>query len=141
MLDLAGGWTLSEESGAHVVPFDLPGDGISALVRAGVIPDPYWGRNEYDLRWVSERDWVATRTFTHDGSPADLCIEGLDCVVEVRLNGMHLADCANAFRRWRLPTYDRLRAGENRLELHFRSPVAEAARRQEGQPFFVPYAK
>ena len=32
MLDLAGCWTLSDESGAHVVDFDLPGDGISALV-------------------------------------------------------------------------------------------------------------
>ena len=37
MLDLAGCWTLSDESGAHVVPFDLPGDGVSALVKAGVM--------------------------------------------------------------------------------------------------------
>ena len=34
MLDLAGVWTLSDESGAHVLPFDLPGDGITALHRA-----------------------------------------------------------------------------------------------------------
>jgi beta-mannosidase len=53
MLDLAGCWTLSDESGAHVVPFDLPGDGVSALAKAGVIPDPYWGRSEYDCRWFS----------------------------------------------------------------------------------------
>ena len=59
MRDLAGLWTLSDESGAHSVPFDLPGDGVTALHKAGVIPDPYWGRNEYDCRWVSERDWLA----------------------------------------------------------------------------------
>ena len=36
MLDLAGCWTLSDESGAHVIDFDLPGDGVSALAKAGV---------------------------------------------------------------------------------------------------------
>ncbi len=140
MLDLLGVWTLSDESGAHVVAFDLPGDGITALVKAGVIPDPYWGRNEYDCRWVAERDWVAKRSFLHDGSPCDLVIDGLDGVVEVVLNGMHLELCGNAFRRWRLPTRGRLRNGENTIELRFWSSVREAARRQEDQPFFVPYA-
>lgn len=71
MLDLAGCWTLSGESGAHVIAFDLPGDGISALVKAGVIPDPYWGRNEYDCRRVAERDWVARRSFMHDGTAVE----------------------------------------------------------------------
>ena len=59
MLDLAGSWTLSDESGAFNIKFVLPGDGISALTSAGSIPDPYWGRNEYDLRWICGRDWVA----------------------------------------------------------------------------------
>ena len=59
MTDLSGFWTLSDESGAHSIPFALPGDAISALHAAGVIPDPYWGRNEYDLRWICGRDWVA----------------------------------------------------------------------------------
>ncbi len=140
MRDLGGEWTLSDESGVHRVPFRLPGDGVSALHAAGVIPDPYAGRNELDCRWVSERDWVATRRFDHDGSPADLVIEGLDCVVEIRLNGRHFAQCANAFRRWRLPTGDCLQQGENVIDLYFRSPVREAALRQAAQPFFVPYA-
>ena len=39
MRDLAGCWTLSDESGAQVIACDLPGDGISALVRAGELPD------------------------------------------------------------------------------------------------------
>jgi beta-mannosidase len=140
MQDLAGLWSLSDESGDFAAPMTIPGCGVSALQAARVIPDPYFGRNEQDVRWVSERTWVARRSFTHDGSPADLVIEGLDCVVEVVLNGLHLALCANAFRRWRLPTHDRLRAGENTLELHFRSPVTEAAWRQEAQPFFIPFA-
>ncbi|HEY6918604.1 MAG TPA: glycoside hydrolase family 2 protein, partial [Tabrizicola sp.] len=139
MLDLAGCWTLSDESGAHVVPFDLPGDGVSALAKAGVIPDPYWGRNEYECRWVSERDWVARRSFTHDGSAAWLVVEGLDTVAEVRLNGVLVLSAANVHRRWRVDVSAALRAGENAVEIHFRSPVREALDRAARMPFPIPY--
>jgi beta-mannosidase len=139
MLDLAGCWTLSDEGGAHVVLFDLPGDGVSALAKAGLIPDPYWGRNEYDCRWVSERDWVARRSFTHDGSAAELVVEGLDTVAEVRLNGVLVLSAANVHRRWRVDVSTALRAGENVVEIHFRSPVRVALARAERMPFPIPY--
>jgi len=139
MLDLAGGWTLSDESGAHVIAFDLPGDGVSALHRAGVIPDPYHGRNEYDVRWVGERDWVARRDFTHDGSASALVVEGLDTVAEVRLNGRLVLSAANVHRRWRADVSQALQPGANRIEILFRSPVREAAARAARMPFPIPY--
>jgi beta-mannosidase len=139
MLDLSGVWTLSDESGAHVVAFDLPGDGITALHKAGVIPDPYWGRNEHEVRWVSERDWVARRKFLHDGSAAVLVVEGLDTVAEVRLNGVLVLSAANVHRRWRVNVSGALRKGENTVEILFRSPVREAAARSARQPFYIPY--
>ncbi|MFN4203997.1 MAG: beta-mannosidase [Tabrizicola sp.] len=139
MLDLAGRWTLSDESGAHVVPFDLPGDGVSALARAGVIPEPYWGRNEYECRWVSERDWLARRVFDHDGQASELVVEGLDTVAEVRLNGVPVLEASNVHRRWRVDVSQALRAGENRVEILFRSPVREALARAARMPFPIPY--
>jgi beta-mannosidase len=139
MLDLAGCWTLSDESGAHVIPFDLPGDGVSALAKAGVIPDPYLGRNEYDCRWVSERDWIARRVFTHDGAAGELVVEGLDTVAEVRLNGVTVLSAANVHRRWRVDVSAALKAGENAVEIHFRSPVREALARAARMPFPIPY--
>lgn len=139
MFDLAGGWTLSDESGDHVLPFDLPGDGITALHRAGVIADPYWGRNEYATRWVSERDWTARRAFKHEGGAADLVIEGLDTVAEVRLNGSLVLSAANAFRRWRADVTGHLRKGQNEIEILFRSPVRAAAEKQAQMPFYIPY--
>ncbi|MCX7288946.1 MAG: glycoside hydrolase family 2 protein [Rhodobacterales bacterium] len=139
MLDLSGDWTLSDESGTHVVPFELPGDGVTALLRSGIIADPYWGRNEYDTRWVSERDWVARRVFLHDGSSADLVIDGLDTVADVRLNGALVLSAANAHRRWRVDASSALLDGENTIEILFRSPVREAAARQAAMPFYIPY--
>ena len=140
MLDLAdGGWTLSDETGTYSVPFHLPGDGITALERAGIIDDPYRGRNEYATRWVSERDWTAQRGFDHDGSPSDLVIEGLDTVAEVVLNGTTVLQATNAHRRWRVDVSGALVAGRNRIEIRFRSPVREAAARAERMPFPIPY--
>ena len=40
VLDLAGIWQLSDASGAFSCPMRVPGDGISALQEAGLIPDP-----------------------------------------------------------------------------------------------------
>jgi beta-mannosidase len=140
MLDLAGCWTLSDESGAHVVPFDLPGDGVSALVKAGVIPDPYWGRNEYDCRWVCERDWVATRTFTVDRTDLSLEIDMLDTVAEVFVNGQSVLKAENMFRRHVAGLSSVLKVGENEISIRFASPVREGARRQAEMPFFIPYA-
>ncbi len=139
MNDLAGLWSLSDESGAHTVPFQVPGDGITALHRAGAIPDPYWGRNEYDLRWIGERDWIARRSFDHDGSPAELVIEELDCVAEVRLNGVPVLHAENAFRRYRLDVTPALHQGVNEITILFRSSVREGAARQKAQPFFIPW--
>jgi beta-mannosidase len=140
MLDLAGCWTLSDESGAHVLPFDLPGDGVSALVRAGVIPDPYWGRNEYDCRWVCERDWVATRTFVVDRTDLVLEIDMLDTVAEVLVNGQSMLQADTMFRRHVTGLSSVLRTGENEISIRFASPVREAAKRQAVMPFYIPYA-
>ena len=93
-MDLSGEWQLSD--GTHEVPFAMPGDVVSALHAGGVIADPYHGRNEYECRWISERDWVARRVFDHDGGSCDLVIDGLDTVAEVRLNGHLVLAAANA---------------------------------------------
>lgn len=139
MTDLSGLWTLTDETGVHSVPFALPGDGITALHAAGILPDPYWGRNEYDVRWVADRDWTATLRFTHDGTPCDLVIDGLDTVAEVRLNDGLILSAANSFRRFRVPATG-LRPGENRIEITLRSATRAANAAQAAMPFRIPYS-
>ncbi len=138
-LDLSGVWHLTDTAGEHALPFALPGDGVTALHAAGLIPDPYAGRNEYGLRWIGERDWTAKRAFDHDGGPADLVVDGLDTVAEIRLNGMTVLRAANAHRRWRVDATEALQAGENSIEIRFRSPVQAAAEIAASLPFPVPY--
>lgn len=139
--DLSGPWALADGEGRHACSIALPGDVHSALLEAGIIPDPYYGRNEYDVRWVAERDWVLSRMFTVDDPSADLVIDGLDTVAEVTINGRTVLKAANSFRTWRADISDAAVAGENRIEIIIRSSIAEAEKRQAVQPFYVPWHK
>ena len=138
-IDLGGDWALTDETGAHRADMAVPGDGITALCRAGILPDPFFGRNEYACRWVAERDWTARRTAWIDDPDCDLVIEGLDTVAEVRVNARPVLNCANAFRLQRADLSSAARRGENEIEIVFRSATRAADSAQAAQPFRVPY--
>lgn len=139
MSDLNEGWALCDDSGVFRAPLSFPGDGITALLEAGLIPDPYWGRNEYDLRWIADRDWTAMRTFTLDHPDSTLVLDGLDTIVDVSINGQPVLSARNAFRTYRVDLNGIAEPGENQIELRFRSSVKHAAALQQEQPYFVPF--
>ena len=140
MLDLTGVWALSDESAAYHAPMTLPGDGIDALFQAGAIPDPYFGRNEYGLRWICQRDWVARRSFDLDQTEQVLVVSMLDTVAEIAVNGVRVLVSDSMFRSHRVDLSDVLRIGANDIAITFRSPAVEAAKRQAAQPYFVPFS-
>ncbi len=139
-VDLAGSWALQDHGGDHACAMAVPGDAISALVTAGLAPEPYFADNEYDLRWIAERDWVMSRNVTLTDTDVELVISGLDCVAEVHWNGQQVLSAANAFRHYRVNLRELAKIGENTVQIYLRSPVARAAEAQARQPFFVPYA-
>ena len=138
-IDLAGHWQLADLAGDYACKIALPGDGVTALHAAGLIPDPYFGRNEYDLRWIAERDWRVTRQVTLTATDVDLVVEGLDTLCILTLNGVEVGRTANAFRRYRCDLSPAARVGENTLCITFLSAPREAAALQKAQPYYVPY--
>ena len=140
MMDLGGVWSLADDSGAFHAAMTLPGDGINALFKAGAIPDPYWGRNEYGLRWICQRDWVASRMFEVDRLDQVLVVSMLDTVAEVRINGQVVLASDNMFRSYRVDVSGALQVGANEVSITFRSPAIEAAKRQAAQRYFVPFS-
>ena len=140
MLNLHGIWDLRDASGGHGCKLALPGDGITALHEAGLIADPYFGRNEYDLRWICAADWVATRSFDCDRSDMVLVVSMLDTVAEITLNGVLVHRSDTMFRSYRIDVSHALRKGANEMAITFRSPQVEAAKRQAAQPYFVPFS-
>ena len=143
IIDLAGHWSIRTLTDEYRAVFAVPGDVHSALHMAGVIPHPYVGRNEYDVRWVASEDWEASRTFQFDRDIERgwyLDITYLDTVADIFVNGVLVLSAENAFRRFRPDASKALKQGENEIRIIFHSNAKAAARKQAEQPFFIPYS-
>lgn len=138
---LVGCWDLKDETGEHSLPFKIPGDGITALQNEGLISDPYFGRNEYDVRWICERDWIAARTFEVIDTDLDLVVSELDTVSEIKINGEVVLETENAFRTYRTSVKSALKTGQNEIEIRFKAVTEYANAKQDAQPYFVPDMK
>ncbi|CAM3842053.1 glycoside hydrolase family 2 protein [Roseateles saccharophilus] len=140
LIDLHDGWQLAEAPeglagpalaglpDAAWLPARVPGTAHGALLAAGRIPDPFYGRNEAELRWVGERRWAWRLRFDAGELAAheDLVFEGLDTYCTAWLNGERLLDTDNMFVPHRVDVRERLRPGCNELLLCFEPALARA---------------
>jgi len=144
VLNLAGTWSVRQSDGDQpAIPMRIPGDVHSALLAAGLIPDPYFGRNEMDVQWVGQKDWIVERTFD---VPAELLakesvclrLEHVDTFCDISINGQKVGETGNRFRRYDFEIKNFLKPGRNTITGWFKSAVKisdEAARKQ---PFPLP---
>ena len=143
-IDLSGTWALVSIDATHTAPMPVPGDVHSALLAAGLIPDPYAGRNERDVQWVAEKDWLIERIFDVTPEMLEGCwyldVGSIDTVASIYVNGVLVQDTDNCFRRYRPDVTDALKAGENTLKILIHSSIAAGAARQAEQPFFIPWS-
>jgi beta-mannosidase len=142
-IDLAGEWTLRRVATDEAVPASVPGDNYSALLRAGKIPDPYYGTQEDDVQWVAEQTWVFEREFEVDASWLEeasvyLSCDSLDTLAEVRVNDQRVGTSDNMFVRQRYEVKSALRAGQNRVSIRFQPAAAGIAERVERLQHPVP---
>ncbi|MGK9054050.1 glycosyl hydrolase 2 galactose-binding domain-containing protein [Neorhizobium petrolearium] len=141
-IDLSGTWQLTSATGTHRTEIPIPGDVHSALRSAGIIPDPYFGRNENEVQWVAREDWAVERQFTLDDPDGSwyLDITYLDTVATVFVNGVVVLEADNCFRRYRPDVSKALKPGRNTIRILFRSSITAGAERQARQPFYIPYS-
>lgn len=139
--DLSGSWTLTSADGRHRCAMPVPGDVHSALVEAGIIPDPYVGRNEEVVQWVAHSGWVLERSVTLADVDGHwyLDLDYVDTIAEVFVNGTSVLQADNCFRRYRPDVSSALKPGENRICIVFASSIAEGKARFEALPFEVPW--
>lgn len=110
------------------LPANVPGSIHQDLIRAGRIPDPFFGLNEKDVQWVGEADWLYRCAFEVpaamlDAEHVDLCFDGLDTFATVWLNGEVILTSDNMFVPARVPVNTLLKASGNVLCIHFESAV------------------
>jgi beta-mannosidase len=125
-LGLEGPWQLSQPDRKIDVPAVVPGVVQTDLMRANVLPDPYFGANGRQAQWVSDLPWRYSRSFRV--SPAFLShrrivlrCEGLDTIATLFINGKEVAKADNMFRTWEFDAKPFLRAGENTIRIDFQS--------------------
>jgi len=139
---LREGWTLTHVGGdapegiaGVAVAAEVPGSTHVDLLRAGLIPDPYYGTNERDLQWMWRCSWRYATDFAAteptQGERVDLVFDGLDTVATIVLNGTELGRTANMHRSYRFDVRDALNVGDNRLEVDFGSALEYAFAREE----------
>lgn len=132
-------WQVRQQEFEEWFSASVPGSVHTALMAARRIPDPFIGTNEAQVQWVAEKNWVYRLFFYPspgilDHERVELVFDGLDTLAEVRLNGAILGTADNMHRSWHWEVKDLLQAGENRLEVLFRSPLAYTRARQRVKP-------
>ncbi|MGD2122905.1 MAG: glycoside hydrolase family 2 protein, partial [Gemmatimonadota bacterium] len=125
------------------LPATVPGTVHTDLLDQGLIPDPFYRNGEMRVQWIGEEDWVYRNTFIAASSMLEkevvqLVFHGLDTFAEVRLNGNTILEADNMFRSWVADVRRLLRAGENTLEILFRSPLPPALDARSALPYELP---
>ncbi len=144
-VNLDGIWELTCEARGLKLAAQVPGDALSALVVAGLVPDPYVGTNELGLQWLGQADWIYAREFEADAAllaedSVALRCEGVDTLAEVRINGHVAGTCANMFRRYEFEVKPLLKAGRNRIEIRIAAPEPAGAEIAAALPYPVPHS-
>lgn len=151
-IDMNGIWKLSPRDRHAIAPHcpsfletpsidcTLPGDVHSALLKNGLIPDPFVGTNELEIQWVGRHDWVLEKPFTLTeedfacGTPF-ITFTMADTMITLFINDRQVGTMYNQFRRWRFEIGEYLQVGENTIKLIFESAENAAIRESRQIPY------
>jgi beta-mannosidase len=144
-----GPWTFRAVNGpagfGDWLPAMVPGSVHTDLVRAGKVPDPFYGTNEKGLQWIEHTDWEYRSSLIADEAllaheRVDLVFAGLDTYAEVLVNGAKVLWADNMFRSWRVDVRSHLVKGTNEILVRFRSPVTFVKPAYDGLGYKLPAA-
>lgn len=142
--DLSGQWNLSSpEMPDVIIPAQLPGDNYSALFNAGIIPDPYYGKNEEIVQKYRKYKWSFKRDFEVSAEMLAkkyiyLEVSMADTFIDCRINGKKVFSGKNAFTAYRPEVKKYLKEGTNNIEFTFYPVEAEAEKYAETLPVRYP---
>ncbi|MCQ2576328.1 MAG: glycoside hydrolase family 2 protein [Treponema sp.] len=142
ILDLSGDWNLSGKDVNCIAT--IPGDFHSALLKNGIIKDPFYGFNEQEQFWVGKTDWTIERTFDFEkkeNSYNFLTITEADTFFTVFVNGKHAGKGQNQFIRHRFEISKFLKNGKNTIKILFESAEKCCEKIAKKLPYPIPHAQ
>ncbi len=143
---LKDNWELIRVSDGKKIKINIPGDNITALLSAGLIQNPYYGKNELMLQWIGQEDWIFRTAFNLspdyiENNNLFLNFDSIDTCSMIKLNGATVRETKNMFIRNRIEICEFAKAGSNVLELVIRSPEKQAAMLKKKLSYPIPHAE
>ena len=140
---LNSGWKFQQENKTEWTRAKVPGCVHLDLLDNSMIPDPFFGTNEKDIQWVSDKDWAYRLIFHPDPELLNrdkiiLTFNGLDTYAKVFLNGDKIIEANNMFHPWSSDVTALLKNGENELLVHFASPINKVLPSLESKDYILP---
>ncbi|KAJ6028005.1 hypothetical protein N7540_003581 [Penicillium herquei] len=128
VIDLTGdGWTVSSKALDISAPGYLPSQVHLDLYNADIIDDPYYGLNDFNLRWIAENNWTYTSDplsgLSTTAKESWLVFNGLDTFATIELCGKLVGTTDNQFRQYTFDVSDIVKSchGDPNLSLNFGS--------------------
>ncbi|MCM2369260.1 glycoside hydrolase family 2 protein [Aporhodopirellula aestuarii] len=101
------------------IPAKVPGDVYTDLWKAGVLEDPYFGRNSVKAQWVMQDEWWYSLQFNVsqavDNKIVRIEFDGVDYSCEVWLNGHYLGSHEGMFSPFSFDVTELLHTSSNWL--------------------------
>ena len=109
-----------------MIPAEVPGTVHTDLLKAKLIPDPFWADNELGLDWIQQNNWQYWTKFDlpreiKTDTPIFLVFEGVDTISEIFLNGNMIGSTENMFRQYEFAVGPFLKRRDNILLVRFTS--------------------
>jgi beta-mannosidase len=118
--------------GKGAIDAAVPGNFEISLEQAGIIKDPFFGKNLLDMLAYEDCHVFYARKFDYTpvpGTRPEFIFEGLDTIADLYLNGKFLAHRENMFITHRIRDLD-LRNGGNELVVHLLPVCIETRKNQ-----------
>ena len=140
---LNSNWLFQKRGDNTWIDATVPGCVHLDLLDNGLIPDPFFGTNEKDIQWVSDKDWSYRLIFYPDSELLNrdkiiLTFQGLDTYAEAFLNHHKILEADNMFHPWKANVTALLKKGENELLVHFTSPINKVLPTLESKDYILP---
>ena len=120
-------WNVKSEDNLINLKTNIPNEIHFDLYKNGVIKHPYFGDNENQVQWVSDKNWIYEKVFDIDSSILDnenieLVFDGIDTYSDVYFNDKLLLQTDNQFRKWKHNIKSILKFQNNTIKVVIHSP-------------------
>ena len=136
VIKLISGWQAHKSDEQNTLNVNVPGHVQYDMFQAGILPDPFVGKNCELWQDACNSDYIYSLKFNipsdyFEEEKIELVFDGIDTISEIYLNGKLLGKTDNMFRTHRFSVKEKIKKSENKLEVKIKAPRKSATEIRE----------